>query len=78
MTLYVERLQSCQPSILPCVDGRMIYYVNCVKTRVQGKHSSLNTGDFEVFQATRSYNTSLERSNQFLTDREVYKDIALK
>ena len=55
-----------------------IDYVNCIKTRVPGKRSTLNAGNFEVFQATRSYNTSLERSNQFLKDREVYKNIALK
>ena len=75
------RLKDCRAASLqslPCEDGRTIYYVNCVKTRVQGKHSTLNACNFEVFQATRSYNTSLERSNQFLKDREVYKDIALK
>ena len=78
VTLYVERLQSCGPSILPCADGHTIYYVSCVKTRVPDKHSTLNTGNFEVIQATRSYNTSLERSHQFLKDRiSVYKDIAL-
>ena len=47
------------------------------QTHVSGKHSTLNAGNFEFFQATRSYNTTLERSNQFLKDREVYKDIAL-
>ena len=34
-------------------------------------------GNFEVFQDTRSYNTSLERSNQFLKDKLVYKGIAV-
>ena len=63
---------------LLCDDERLIYYVNCIKTCVQGKHSTLNAGNFEFFQATRLYNTSLERSNQFLKDREVYKDISLK
>ena len=59
-------------------DERPIYYVNCVKTHVQGKHSTLNAGNFEVFQATRSYNTSLERSHQFLKDKEVYKDTKIQ
>ena len=61
---------------LPCDDGRLIYYVNCVKTCVPGKRSALNAGNFEVFQATWSYNTSLERSYQLLKDREVNKYIA--
>ena len=62
---------------LPCDDGRLIYYVNCVKTCVPGKHSALNTGNFEVFQVTRSFNTSFERSHQFLKAKKVYMGIAV-
>ena len=40
---------------------------------VSGKPPTLNVGNFEDVQATRSYNTSLERSHQFLKDKEVTK-----
>ena len=62
---------------LPCDDGRPIYYVNCIKTCVPGKLSALNAGNFEVFQVTRSYDTSFERSHQFLKAKEVYMGIAV-
>ena len=62
---------------LPCDDGRLIYYVNCVKICVPDKRSALNAGNFEVFQVTRSYNTSFERSRQFLKAKEVYMGIAV-
>ena len=62
---------------LPCEDGRTIYNVNCIKTHVPGKHSTLNAGNFEVSQATSSYNTSLERSYQLLKDKEVHRGIAV-
>ena len=47
--------------------------VNCVP----GKLSALNAGNFEVFQVTRSYNTSFERSHQFLKAKKVYMGIAV-
>ena len=70
------RLKYCRDASLHSLQGedeRTIYYVNCIKTLVPGKHSALNAGNFEVFQATRSYNTSLERSHQFLKDKKVHK-----
>ena len=42
-----------------------------------GKLSTLNAGNFEVFQATRSYSTFLERSHQFLKVKEVYRGILI-
>ena len=48
------------------------------QNKLSGKRSTLNAGNFEVFKATRSYDTSLERSHQFLKDKEVYKGIAVK
>ena len=37
----------------------------------------LKAGSSVAFQPTRSYDTSLERSHQFLNDKEVYKGIAV-
>ena len=38
---------------------------------------TLKAGSSVTFQPTRSYDTSLERSNQFLNDKKVYKGIAI-
>ena len=53
------------------------YYVNCSKTCIPHKRSALNAGNFEVFKVTRSYDTSFERSYQFLKAKEVYMGIAV-
>ena len=77
MTLYVKDYRAASLQSLPCDNERPIYYVNGVKTCVPGKRSTLNTGNFEIFLVTRSNNTSLERSHQFLKDKELYKAIAV-
>ena len=38
---------------------------------------TLKAGSSVTFQPTRSKNTSLKRSHQFLNNKEVYKDIAI-
>ena len=55
-----------------CFDA--IYIVNQASV-VTGQ--TLKAGSSVILHPTRSYDTSLERSHQFLNDEEVYKGIAI-